>query len=119
MTHESLLNRDWQDTVDRLGGAERIEAGAKETKAFLRARGIASAVDLLRMVLAYCLGDRGLRLTAAWAASVGLADISNVALLNRLRQCADWLAVLIGHVLAQAAPESDRKSVVEGKRGVL
>src|SRR5947207_4813 len=67
MTHESLLNRDWQDTVDRLGGAERIEA---------------------------------------WAASVGLADISNVALLNRLRQCADWLAVLIGHVLAQAAPES-------------
>jgi len=72
----------------------------------LRARGIASAVDLLRMVLAYCLGDRGLRLTAAWAASVGLADISNVALLNRLRQCADWLAVLIGHVLAQAAPES-------------
>ena len=106
MTHESLLNRDWQDTVDRLGGAERIEASAKETKAFLRARGIASAVDLLRMVLAYCLGDRGLRLTAAWAASVGLADISNVALLNRLRQCADWLAVLIGHVLAQAAPES-------------
>ena len=106
MTHESLLNRDWQDTVDRLGGAERIEASAKETKAFLRAREIANAVDLLRMVLAYCLGDRGLRLTAAWAASVGLADISNVALLNRLRQCADWLAVLIGHVLAQAAPES-------------
>jgi len=55
-------------------------------------------------VLAYCLGDHGLRLTAAWATAIGLADISNVALLYRLRRCGDWLTMLIGQVLAGAAP---------------
>jgi DDE family transposase len=105
MTHESLINRDWQATVDRLGGAERIEASAKKTRAFVRARGISNAVDLLRIVLAYCLGGGGLRSTAAWAASIGFADISNVAVLYRLQQCSDWLTMLIGHLLAQAAPK--------------
>jgi hypothetical protein len=70
----------------------------------LRGREIKTAVDLLRLVLAYCLGKRGLRLTVAWAASIGLVDISNVALLERLRNCGDWLALLIGQVLAKAAP---------------
>ena len=41
-------------------------------------------MDLLRLILAYCLGERGLRSTAAWATAMGLADISNVALLQRL-----------------------------------
>ena len=85
-----------------------MAASAKATKAFVRARGIASAVDLLRMILAYCLGERGLRLTAAWATSVGLADISNVALLLRLRQCGDWLALLVGQVLAAATPAAGK-----------
>jgi hypothetical protein len=46
---------------------------------------IKSAVDLLRLIFAYCLGDHGLRLTAAWATSMGLVDISAPALLYRLR----------------------------------
>jgi hypothetical protein len=112
MTHESLVGQDWQATVERLGGVARLEAGARETRAFLRAREIASAVDMLRMVLAYCLGEKGLRLTAAWAASIGLADISNVALLGRLRQSGEWLALLIGHVLAQAAPRASRGRLI-------
>ena len=69
-----------------------LEASARDTKAFLRARAIENAVDLLRMILAYCLGERGLRRTAAWANAIGLVDMSNVALLYRLRQCGDWLA---------------------------
>jgi len=105
MTHESLVNGDWQNVVRWLGGAEAIEASARATKAFLRARVFGSAVDLLRMTLAYCLGERGLRSTAAWAASIGLVDISNVALLYRLRQCGDWLAVLVGQTLAFDAPK--------------
>src|SRR6516164_3983253 len=104
MTHESLLNQDWQDVVRKLGGAEAIEAIAKETKAFLRARVLTSAVDLLRVVLAYCLGDRGLRAISAWAASIGLVDISDVALLYRLRNCGNWLTKLIGQVLSSPAP---------------
>jgi hypothetical protein len=108
MTHESLVNHDWNSVVSRLGGAEMLNASARETKAFLRAREIGSAVDLLRMILAYCLGERGLRSTAAWATSVGLVDISNVALLYRLRQCGDWLAMLVGRVLTAAAPKASR-----------
>lgn len=94
--------------MDRLGGATALEASARETKAFVRARVIETAVDLLRLVLAYCLGERGLRSTAAWATSIGLVDISNVALLYRLRQCGDWLAVLVGRALAAAAPAASR-----------
>ncbi|HEY1246020.1 MAG TPA: IS4 family transposase [Hyphomicrobiaceae bacterium] len=106
MTHESLLNRDWCDIVERLGGAASLEQSARQTGAFRRARAIQTAVDLLRMILAYCLGKRGLRSTTAWATAVGLVDISNVALLYRLRRCGDWLAVLIGQALAGAAPKT-------------
>ena len=106
MRHESLVNEDWTNVVARLGGADVLNATARETRAFLRPREITNAVDLLRLILAYCLGERGLRLTAAWAVSVGLVDISNVALLYRLRQCGDWLAMLVGQVLADAAPKA-------------
>src|SRR3978361_1531361 len=106
MTHESLVNEVWAAAVGRLGGAEALNATARETKAFLRPREITNAVDLLRLILAYCRGERGLRLTAAWAVSVGLVDISNVALLYRLRRCGNWLAMLVGQVLSSAAPKA-------------
>jgi hypothetical protein len=112
MKHESLLNEDWTNVVARLGGAETLRVTARQTKAFLRPREITNAVDLLRLILAYCLGERGLRSTAAWATSVGLADISNVALLYRLRQCGDWLALLVGQALATAAPKAGRGRMI-------
>lgn len=68
-------------------------------------RKVPDAVTLLRLVLAYCLGQWSLRSTAAWAAAAGFADISNVGLLYRLRRCGDWLALLVGHVLANHAPK--------------
>ena len=89
-----------------------LEESARETKAFLRARMVGSAVDLLRLVLAYCLGERGLRSTVAWATSVGLVDISNVALLQRLRRSADWLAWLVGQALVAAAPQASRGRLI-------
>jgi hypothetical protein len=112
MRHESLVNEDWTNIVVRLGGAESLEATARKTKAFLRPREITNAVDLLRLILAYCLGERGLRSTAAWATSVGLVDMSNVALLYRLRQCGDWLALLVGEMLAAAAPQAGRGRMI-------
>jgi hypothetical protein len=63
----SLLDKDWSSVVTRPGGATALNATARATKASPRPREIRCAVDLLRLILAYCLGDRGLRATAAWA----------------------------------------------------
>ena len=112
MTHESLLNRDWKYIVNRLGGAASLERSARETGAFLQARVIKSAVDLLRLILAYCVGDHGLRLTAAWATSMGLVDISAPALLYRLRRSGDWLSFLIDQLLCAAAPKASRGRLI-------
>ncbi len=60
MTNESLLNEDWTNVVARLGGAETLNTTARETKAFVRPRQISNPVDLLRLILAYCLGERAI-----------------------------------------------------------
>jgi hypothetical protein len=112
MTQILLVDRDWDEIVSRLGGADALEASARATRAFLRGRVVASAVDLLRLILSYCLGSGGLRSTAAWAASIGLVDISAVALLYRLRQSGDWLTLLIGRVLASAAPVASQGRLI-------
>ena len=105
MTPDSLVNDDWNRVIGRLGGAEALASGARTAKAFAWGRKVPDAVTLLRLVLAYCLGQWSLRSTAAWAAAAGFADISNVGLLYRLRRCGDWLALLVGHVLANHAPK--------------
>jgi hypothetical protein len=105
MTLESLIDRDWhRGVVERLGGAEELAKSARDTKAFVRPRAIGSAVDLLRIILAYCLSRTGLRSTVAWASAIGLADLSNVALLQRLRRSGDWLGLLVGQALARHVP---------------
>ena len=91
--------------VERLGGAQALESNARETKAFQRPRAFKCAVDMLRLVLAYCVGTGGLRSVAAWAAAIGLVDISNVGLLYRLRRSRDWLSLLISRMLADATPK--------------
>ena len=112
MAHESLLNRDWDRIVGWLGGREALERSARATGAFKQARAIKNAVDLLRLVLAYCLGEQGFRLTAAWAASMGLVDVSAPALLYRLRECGDWLSYLIDRTLRLSAPKAGRGRLI-------
>jgi Transposase DDE domain len=107
MTHESLSNPEWLRTVDRLGGTELLEKEAREVGAFERGRKVKCAVDHLRLVLAYCWGTRGLRLTAAWAEAIGLASLSNVAVLKRLRKSVDWLERLVGRLIDAGSREAD------------
>ena len=106
MTHNTLLTELWETTLAQLGGAEQLAASARATRAFLRPREVKSAADLLRLILAYCLGGLGLRSTAVWSASVGLADLSAVAVLQRLCNSSDWLLHLVGQRLACGANPS-------------
>ena len=101
MAHAELTEAGWEGTVEQLGGAELLEAEARETRAFVRPREIECAVDLLRLSLAYCLGKWGLRLTAAWGEGIGLASVSNVALLGRLRNMVPWLERIAARLLAR------------------
>src|SRR5882672_4395251 len=100
MAHAELTGSDWGGTVGQLGGAAVLEQEARATGAFLRPREVKCGVDLLRLVLAYCLGLMGLRLTAAWAEGIGLASLSNVALLGRLRNAVPWLERIVARLLA-------------------
>ena len=100
MAHAELIDRDWNLAIEQLGGAGLLEAEARETKAFERPREVKCAVDLLRFIFAYCLGKFGLRLTAAWADGIGLAGISNVARLGRLRNAVPWLERIAARLMA-------------------
>jgi hypothetical protein len=76
-----------------------LEATAKESKALLRKRKIKRAEDLLRLVLAYAVCDWSLRLVGVWCAVLSLADLSDTAILNRLRHCPVWLGRIIALLL--------------------
>ena len=71
---EALLPEAWQDKARELG-------------AFRRARGLADASTLLRVLLIHLAQGCGLRETAERARLGGLAQISDVAILKRLRGC--------------------------------
>ncbi len=96
MTHESLWNDDWDFIVKTLGGPAALDCLARETGAFTRSRQVKTAEDLLRLCFAYGPGQMSLRLASAWAEAVGLAKLSDVALMERLQKSGDWLAALIG-----------------------
>jgi hypothetical protein len=95
----------WLEFLSRLPPQIDLEATARETKAFIRARGVQDARRLLRLALAYGVGALSLRSVAAWASQAGIADISDVSLLDRLRNAAGWLDHLWQSVLgARVAP---------------
>ena len=65
------------------------------TGAIARRRAIQSAEALLRLIFAYAWNDGSLRTTAAWARRIGLAEVSDVAVLKRLRHAPAWLGSLL------------------------
>ena len=67
------------------------EEQARVSGAFKRARYTKSPGELLRVLLLHAIGDVGLRGTAEQARISGIASLSNVALLKRLRTSRLWL----------------------------
>src|SRR3712207_7436863 len=87
----SSLDAQWPDLVAAVSAAIDLEATARTSGALVRRREIRSAEALLRLALAYGPGGPSLRTAAAWAGVSGLADLSDTAVMNRLRKGAGWL----------------------------
>jgi len=88
----SALNEDWQVLLGLF--PVDWEGLGRRTGAVARLRGFASLNDLLRTLLLHVGCGWSLRETAVQAKLAGIADVSDVTLLNRLRQAEDWLRQL-------------------------
>lgn len=95
------LNEDWRIVEALL--PDRWMEMARELGAFQRARGVADARALLQVMLIHLADGCGLRETAARASLTGIAQVSDVALLKRLRSCGPWFEWLAQQL--RAAPE--------------
>jgi hypothetical protein len=124
---ESIFSEaDWAWVVSRLGSGPELERSARESGALVRRRQIRDADALLRLCLSYGCG-LSLREASAWAQLNGIATLSDVAVLKRLRGSADWLGRLAGGVVAQRLPRSGEArpirlvdaSMVKGPGGAL
>lgn len=99
-----LEDGGWAEFLAKLPVDIDLAATARETKALVRARGVRDAPTLLRLAMAYGVGGQSLRTTAAWATMAGVAQVSDVSLLDRLRNAADWLQLLWQTALAKRIP---------------
>ena len=76
-TITKFLPQDWEEKAFKLG-------------ALVRKRKIKSASDLLRILLMYLTDDNSLKVTVAKAKLCDLVDISDVALLKKLKISGEW-----------------------------
>jgi hypothetical protein len=117
---DSLQPEFWDGILAQLGGAEALEASARQFGAFQRARKVKSATDLLQLVMVYAVGGRSLRVTAAEAGARDIAELCDVSLLERFQRCGPWLISLCeGLMASRAAPRAGFKGrirVIDGSR---
>src|SRR5215211_2003457 len=116
------LEARWSDLVAAVSAAVDLEAPARGSGALVWRRAIRSAEMLLRLALAYGPGGLSLRAAAAWAGASGLADLSDTAVMKRLRKAAPWLGEVAGALLRRAAavpptpgpPPGRRRRIADG-----
>jgi hypothetical protein len=104
MTGQDLFERQWPYLLSFLPSQLDLDSTAQDWKALSRRREVSSGNTLLRLALAYGFCGLSLRQTTAWAEAAGVASLSNVALLKRLRAASDWLGFILGLKLADLAP---------------
>ena len=100
MNINKLIGDDWSSVVAMM--PEDFESSATSAGAIRRSRKVKSASELLRLAMLYATSG-GLRASSALAAQIGITDISDVALLKRLRNGARWLSALSSRLMTSRA----------------
>jgi hypothetical protein len=101
----SLVSDLWESEVQpRL--PQELEVQAKHRGALQRKRGLSSAAQLLRALLAYVLCAPSFRRVGIWAVLIGLADLSDTAWRKALARASDWLEWLLAELLAMSVPST-------------
>ena len=109
------IGQDW-DVVMRMLPAQ-WEAKAVELGAVQRQlRGFDSVASLLRVLLIHLADGCSLRETAVRASAGGLAAVSDVALLKRLRNCAAWFEWMTREMASGMALPLAAQSMLPGRR---
>ena len=88
----------WKEKIETML-PDDIEESAKAKGALIRKRGVKSASDLLKLMLIYAVSTMSMRLLSLCAASMKIADITDVALGKRFQKAGLWLAYILDYVL--------------------
>lgn len=96
----ALFDQRWPALLAALPADFNLDETARASGALRRRRAIGDAAALLRLALGYGPGGLSLRGAAAWAELAGVASLSDVAVLKRLRGAGDWLSHIAGALLA-------------------
>ena len=94
-----LVDAGWEDVLAWL--PPDLDEMALASGGFQRRRIIRKASVLLRLVLAYSVLDLSLRGVAIWAREQDVVEVSDVAVLKRLRRAGPFLESLLAWLLAR------------------
>ena len=89
----------WRELLARMPANLDLDRSAREHGALKRRRVVRDGATMLRLALAYGPGGMSLRSVAAWAAGCGIALLSDVGLLKRLKGASDWLSHVAASLL--------------------
>lgn len=103
MQNASVLSDSFTDVLARLPPELDLDALAFSTKSIQRCRKIGDGTTLLRLALARGPGNLSLSETAAWAAMLGLARLSDPGVKNRLDKAVPFLKAIMEEQLAARA----------------
>ena len=109
-----ILAEEWGVIARFLPGGWRELA--RSTGALKRARQVRSADVLLRLVFLYAASGLSLQQAAARATTAGLAKLSKVALMKRMRRAEPWLRALTEQVFADRWRDSSLEALSPGRR---
>jgi hypothetical protein len=110
----NILDEEWSVIAQFLpDGWQEL---ARSTGALQRARQVSSPEVLLRLAFLYAASGLSLQQAAARATTTGLARISDVGLMKRMRNAEPWLQALATSVFEESASVPSLEGVLAGRR---